>query len=642
MKRKISIILILTMVVSTLLAGCSNPLDKFKKGEDEVPTEIIEENTNVTLIGTGSYMVGDIVTIDDVISIDADVAGNVTNKVFLSDTGSLLEQLDTSEAGEFTVNIVVEFIDAEGWQKQYTYVVEKPESKLPDSVKANFDNAEKIYTFEGLSIVCPADWSYGSGSSTFNGVESEYVQLTNFTTESNIGGVVIRKVADKEGLTDLTKSAIQLTLGIIFDACTDEDSLKELEEDSTAEGKYEEAFNEFVDSIVSTTELETNGMTIYDIDGNQYTGKVLNTIVDLSCLYPGADRIVAGYSQYIEINGSIYEIDYLLKTEDAEDGTESEDTEEMTEYPQVKVDESILTADGIKAHFTKISEELLKLSGEDSSMVAEIVDSITETNPDNYDIATGYIIYGTYEKEDVTEETANSVEVEAGNEEETVSGMVGNVKPTYQSKHPELYTWPESDTKYRKWIYVIGEGVTYTGSIILPDGTVLSTENGDSINSSNGSMTNGESTQGNNSVVVSLMSSYGTYFVSNKDKQEAIIDTANSSSSVAVVSYNNNKYYIETARAATITNYQQNCIYSTAGMKDGSYVVESVDSKAITTEIGKIIPYTISYTDYNYKKQEKGYMAVYNINNDYLVIYADNTDADSSTMTELLSKLISK
>lgn len=634
MKRKISIILILTMVASMVLTGCTNPLDKFKKGDEEAPTEIVEENSNVTLTGAGTYYVGDIVTIDDVISIDESVAGNVTNKVFLSDTGSLLEQLDTTVAGEFTVNIVVEFIDAEGWQTQYTYIVEEPESKLPDNVKANFDNATDICTYGSLSIVNKDGWEYQKDivTTTINGVEIKPgIYYYDTANKSDIGHAYIREYSSMEEANSVLQSELVEVFAWTLSFTTSAESIEDFENsDVEVDTESNTMWSDFLSSVIVEEETSITGSTLYDVNGTVYSSNVTAVYLDLSFMKEEYNKVLYAYKQYFNVDGKIYEITYYGDKEDVED------TLDESDITQVDITAGVVAEGGLKEQFTKVYTA--------NPLMSDIAYKTLVMNPlSNLDVLSDVVIIGTYEKEAVVEETTdNKIEVEAGAKEETVSGMVGNVKPTYQSKYPELYTWPESDTKYRKWVYVIGEGVTYTGSIILPDGTVLSTENGDTIDSSNGSTSNGGSTQANNSVVVSLMSSYGTYFVSNKDKQEAIIDTANSSSSVAVVSYNNNKYYIETARAATITNYQQNCIYSTAGMKDGSYVVESVDSKAVTTEIGKIVPYTISYTDYNYKKQEKGYMAVYNINNDYLVIYADNPDADTSTMIELLSKLISK
>lgn len=634
MKRKISIILILTMVASMVLTGCTNPLDKFKKGDEEAPTEIVEENSNVTLTGTGTYFVGDIVTIDDVISIDESVAGNVTNKVFLSDTGSLLEQLDTTVAGEFTVNIVVEFSDVEGWQTQYTYIVEEPESKLPDNVKANFDNATDICTYGSLSIVNKDGWEYQKDivTTTINGVEIKPgIYYYDTANKSDIGHAYIREYSSMEEANSVLQSELVEVFAWTLSSTTSAESIEDFENsDVEVDTESNTMWSDFLSTVIVEEETSITGSTLYNVNGTVYSSNVTAVYLDLSFMKEEYNKVLYAYKQYFNVDGKVYEITYYGDKEDVED------TLDESDITQVDITAGVVAEGGLKEQFTKVYTA--------NPLLSDIAYKTLVMNPlSNLDILSDVVIIGTYEKEAVVEETTNNkVELEAGTKEETVSGMVGNVKPTYQSKHPELYTWPESDTKYRKWVYVIGEGVTYTGSIILPDGTVLSTENGDTIDSSNGSTSNGESTQANNSVVVSLMSSYGTYFVSNKDKQEAIIDTANSSSSVAVVSYNNNKYYIETARAATITNYQQNCIYSTAGMKDGSYAVESVDNKAVTTEIGKIIPYTISYTDYNYKKQEKGYMAVYNISNDYLVIYADNPDADTSTMIELLSKLISK
>ena len=146
----------------------------------------------------------------------------------------------------------------------------------------------------------------------------------------------------------------------------------------------------------------------------------------------------------------------------------------------------------------------------------------------------------------------------------------------------------------------------------------------------------------NNTVSLALVSTTGTYYVSNANRSDVTMDTAGSNNSVAKFTYNGNVYYIESVKATTITNYQKSCIYSTNDMADGNYEIKDNAAKAETTTIGKITPYTISYRDTKGNNQTKGYMAVYNINNEYLVIYSDNMDSDTSNMVSLLKDLVTK
>jgi ribosomal protein S18 len=244
----------------------------------------------------------------------------------------------------------------------------------------------------------------------------------------------------------------------------------------------------------------------------------------------------------------------------------------------------------------------------------------------------------------------NEVDVSSDTEEETEEKEVVSAKQTYQAKYPEVYEWPadSNGTRYSRWNYVIDSDTTFTSTIIFKDGTQMVSGNQDedddtSIDFSSDDYSYGTAdVDGDSSAMQILVTTAGTYYIDNESMSDVIINTASSTSSVTVLSYNGNKYYIETSNSSKIDTYKETCIYSTNDMSSLDYSINSEDTKAAVTELGRIVPYTITYTDFDDATQTKGYMAVYTIDNDYLVIYADNMDDSTDTMIELLKTLVTK
>lgn len=649
MKKRVCKIAALMVAASLLMTGCSNPLDKFKKNDEPtMETETVEQ-PNVSVTDVKEYNVGDTVLPADLVSYGDDVT--VTNVAILGTDGSLLDSLDTSAAGEYTVNIVVEMADGNNFTTEYTYTVAGvPADKEAEEIYQKSTSKVILTGKNNTSLTVTVD-SDGDSISQYNYTEDpetgSFSVSTDSDKESNAASVML---SDGYGLSIAPTSskysvddALQLILGMLSMVTTDA---------SEEEQKYVEYVTTFLQNMVEDAGSTSDGTMLYSLDGTQSALYKSSVKIKYSYLTGNAedDKVIPiGYSV---VNTSedgteeVYNI-FITYPTDASHGIDNVTDIIATPMP-VSEEEEVPTFDDYDAFLESVKESF------DISTV-----TVNDTTDKDTELILNHVLAGAMS--DVTRDdnmdegfdtddadgTNTEVVEESIEEEPTESGVVGKAKPTYQSKYPDLYKWPESDTKYRRWCYVVHDDNTYTNSVINPDGTFAESGkdevmSGADSGSSGNNNTVSNAGDYNNTVSLALVSTTGTYYVSNANRSDVTMDTAGSNNSVAKFTYNGNVYYIESVKATTITNYQKSCIYSTNDMADGNYEIKDNAAKAETTTIGKITPYTISYRDTKGNNQTKGYMAVYNINNEYLVIYSDNMDSDTSNMVSLLKDLVTK
>lgn len=642
MKKRACKIAALMVATSLLMTGCSNPLDKFKK--DDTPTQETEtvEQPNVSVTDVTEYNKGDTVLPTDLVSYGADVA--VTNVAILGTDGSLLDSLDTSVAGEYTVNIVVEMADGNNFTTEYSYTVL--------GVQADKE-AEEIYQ-KSTSKVTIAGKNNSTLTVTVDG-DGDSISQYNYTEDPSTGSFSISTDGDKEAnaATITLSDGYGLSIAPVTSKYSVNDALQILtgmfsivaSDTSEENQKYIEYVTMFLQNMVEDAGSTSDGTMLHSLDGTQSTVYKANVKIKYSYLTGNAedDKVIpVGYS--------------IVNT--LEDGTEETfnitmNYPEDTPYGVDVVADTIPTSEGEDVPVFDDYDTFLQ-SVKDSFDISTV--TVNDTTDSDMNIILNHVLAGALsdiKHEDNMDEdfgvgATNTETVEESNTEEpTESGVVGKVKATYQSKYPDLYKWPESDTKYRRWCYVMHDDNTYTNTVINSDGTFTESGkeevmSGADSGTSSGNNTTSDAGTYDNTVSLALVSTTGTYYVSNANRSDVTMDTAGSNNSVAKFTYNGNVYYIESVKSTTITNYQKSCIYSTNDMADGNYEIKGDTVRATATTIGKITPYTISYRDINGNNQTKGYMAVYNINNEYLVIYADNMDSDANTMVTLLKDLVTK
>lgn len=650
MKKRVCKIAALMVATSLLMTGCSNPLDKFKKNDEPtVETETVEQ-PNVSVTDVKEYNKGDTVLPADLVSYGDDVA--VTNIAILGTDGSLLDSLDTSVTGEFTVNIVVEMADGNNFTTEYTYTV--------TGVPADKE-AEEIYQKSKSKVILTGK-NNTSLTITVDG-DGDYISQYNYTEDPETGSFSISTESDKEanaasvtlsdgyGLAVAPSSteynvddALQLITGmfsIVADDASDEDK------------QYLEYITTFSQNMIEDDGSTSDGTMLHSLDGTQSVLNKSMIKIKYSYLTGNAedDKVIpVGYSI---VNTSedgakeIYNVSITYPTDISHGIDNVADIINANMPISEDEDGDIPTFDNyddflatVKESFDISTITVNDTTDKDTEIILNHVLAGVMSDVTHYDMDEGF-------DTDDADWTNTEVVEESIEEEPTESGVVGKAKPTYQSKYPDLYKWPDSDTKYRRWCYVVHDDNTYTNSVINPDGTFMESGKDDVISGADSGNSGGNNTvsdagEYNNTVSLALVSTTGTYYVSNANRSDVTMDTAGSNNSVVKFTYNGNVYYIESAKATTITNYQKSCIYSTNDMADGNYEIKDNAVKAETTAIGKITPYTISYRDTKGNNQTKGYMAVYNINNEYLVIYSDNMDSDTNNMVSLLKDLVTK
>ena len=642
MKKRACKIAALMVATSLLMTGCSNPLDKFKK--DDVPVQETEtiEQPNVSVTTVTEYNKGDTVLPTDLVSYGADVA--VTNVAILGTGGSLLDSLDTSTAGEYTVNIVVEMADGNNFTTEYTYTVLGVQ---PDK------EASEIYQ-KSTSKVTLAGKNNSMLTVTVDGSDDSISQY-NYTEDASTGSFSISTDSSKEAnaATVALSDGYGFSIAPVTKKYSVTDTLQVLNgmfsmvasDTSEDNQKYIGYVSTFLQNMVEDAGSTTDGTTLHSLDGTKST------------LYKASAKIKYSYLTGNAADNKVIPIGYYI-VNTLEDGTE-ELFNVTINYPQDTPYGIDIVADTIPA---TEGEEVPTFADYDG-FLQSIKDSfdistvtVNDTTSSDISLITSHVLAGSLadikHEEDLDKgfgvgTTNEEVLEQASTEEPTESGAVATAKKTYQSKYPDLYKWPESDTKYRRWCYIVHDDNTYTNSVINPDGTFMESGKEEVMSGTDSGNVGGNNNTSNagdysNAVTVSLVSTTGTYYVSNNNRSGVTMDTVGSTNSVAKFSYNGNVYYIESVKSTTITNYQKSCIYSTNDMAGGNYEIKNDTAKATTTTIGKITPYSISYVDTKGNNQTKGYMAVYNINNEYLVIYADNMDADTNNMVSLLRDLVTK
>jgi hypothetical protein len=628
MKKKLSLIVMLTLLACMILTGCTNPLEKFKKGstdDTEVSTE--EVDTRVTVIGTGIYTARDEVTIDDIISVDDSVAGSVVQEAILDSTGQIVNSLDTTIIGDYTVTIIVEFIEGDEWSATYDYTVES--FGADEEATAAYTNVDGhntvtsnnstiitvVYSESGCWMMDDDLNIIGSG----NNIDGSYLGVSEYekSTLSTTDGKVYVYYGDVDtAVADVMSSVIHLQDD--SSSVTDED---ESDTDDASQDDMASYGNAIIDSIYTGMSSSYAG-TLYSLDGTRVDVYEVYANFDYSLLTGTGDDTRA------------FPIGYVLQNYDANNVFYITEAQSFDVLGLSNID----IADDV-------SEDDLKTAVTDY-FVTNGIPYYEEAY--SFDTLQNTFLAGEYtgsESDDV-----NEVDVSSDTEEETEEKEVVSAKQTYQAKYPEVYEWPadSNGTRYSRWNYVIDSDTTFTSTIIFKDGTQMVSGNQDedddtSIDFSSDDYSYGTAdVDGDSSAMQILVTTAGTYYIDNENMSDVIINTASSTSSVTVLSYNGNKYYIETSNSSKIDTYKETCIYSTNDMSSLDYSINSEDTKAAVTELGRIVPYTITYTDFDDATQTKGYMAVYTIDNDYLVIYADNMDDSTDTMIELLKTLVTK
>lgn len=632
MKKKL-LALCLTIGVILSLTGCN-----LNFGKDKSDNVVEVDKVDLLSPAGTSYEVGTVVNINDIVKVKDEFASNVSNLVFMDANGSVSETIEVTQAGESYYTIVAQFNDGTSWDGSWFLLgTEKQLPEYVENIKSAIDEGApyEVGKADSTSVTLLNKKSLenknASGSSDINGIR--YTIALYLSDASNVENcsVQLTKCTEDELLKSGKDSGDNVLVSVFSNLYNNyKDTFKYKEEDMAL---VEEASFKLIDSFRTVKKTETPVFNIYDVEGNIYPVYNIKYTLDAGALLLGdSSTITIDDSYFVDYNGSKI---LLLYSNNNLTSPLSIFDYDATKLPKIKAaDYDLKTTEG----WLKLLKDTIGVTNEHnkigiSTVSMDYADEVSE-------IFNGNLLIGEYYKSG-TDNTNVTVDTKEEPKEE-VKDTIAETKPLYSSKYPEIYTWPEGKVQYRRWNYVIDESTTFVGSIIYPDGSryvgtgEVNVQGGTNTGTGNNGASNSNGEQKH-----SLSSTYATYELTNAGNSSIQFDLPNSTSGRLVFTYAGNKYYVETVKTADINKYATNCIYSTSKFRNNNFEVEPNATASKTTTKGKIIPYEIYYNDVNtgYNKVSP-YMAVYNINNDYLCIYADNMPSSNEMFMTLLSTIV--
>lgn len=634
-KRKVFRVLLSMLLMTCMLSACSGPnLPFLNKDKEEQPSEgdtPTQEPKIITKDGL-TFHVGDVITFDDLASLSAEDEGNALQKVIMQSDGTTIEEYALTESGIFSVYVAASFLDGASENAECVIEVLEQESNLPEELQNSIATKNwstgKLYVCTGQSGQYGYEYDEGDDYSvSYSDSVSDRIQIESTVTS---GGLTITPVFISNSVYnqiissdanifahDLYSAALMESIAGMFGA--------EDEEVRQLIGWYGSLLSE----ITNATIIQS-GAYLYDTDGNSYQVMIVGYGIDAS-EYNGP---TASYARYAYVDYDDGKILFTLESGDpasagsgniSVDTGEEEEQDAPTTYEEFK---ELAASSFIAEDWAYVDVQLQTKTVEDAMK----------------DISNDFIIGNVTPLLPSAPPDAEVVADPEGTSEPEESGVVADIFVPYSAQHPEIYTWPENATQYSRWVYVIDSTTQFVSTIINPDGTVVIS--GDVKNQdwrldlgTGESTTPGQSSGGMiDEKKLNLTSSYGAYEVSTAGLQGSSFDEDNSTAGRVIIKQGTNTYYIETVRLTQIQSYMANCLYGTNGFKDGYFRVVAGDK--VTGTNGDITPYTIQYTDNNNNGQTSAYMAVYNINNDYLCCYGSQMPGDNATFVNILNNMV--
>lgn len=636
-KKSLVVAVVLSMVLS--LTACSVPnLPFFNKEDDNGSTE--EQPTDTP--GTGedrvfpisdlTFNTGDTITVNDLVTIDEMYAGDVIQTAVLYDgsvvTGSANadEPYSLLNAGSEVFTVMVEFIDGVVYSGDVTIEIVDAGPEFPDELHNNIASKQ----WSTITIAEQSD-------DIMNIVSSSY--SVSFVQDA------IEIVTAGSMISDDGRPLYSLSFM---------DSSKTFNHDPSQTDFQVVPGLELVYQMASSFAEE--GDTNVAILGHLldlYKNSVTVSVQDMSAKLYGADGIsypIMGYvytvdfSAYGDKSYTICDVLYI----DLPDGRLLFTSNDAN---IVEGSDDIVPGDVDMSSITSYDDFVQLVMNNESLRNAVVGFASSRTNPvdmmNKAPVITNNVVLGDVSSllpKDEPGETVVETPPDQSEEIPTESGVVGDMFVPYNVRHPYLYTWAEDATKYRRWVYTIDDETQYISSIIYPDGTQrVSGVNGGSDDDwrlETGTGSGGTTTNPTNPDNYTLSSQYASYKV--KPIDDVTFNQTESTTGRLSVSYGGAKFYIETIRPAQVQNYLSTSLYPVSNYKNNKYVITEEQSDLVTTDIGLITPYTVKYTDASGKETTSGYMAVYNISNDYLCIYSDSLPMDVNVFVNLLKGMVTK
>lgn len=628
-KCKMFTMLLSMLLISCMLSACSISKDKDPGGQSDSGEELVLGDKITTMNGL-VFNTGDTITFDDLASLSAEDDGNALQKVIVLSDGSVVGSYTLTETGTFSVVVAVQLIDGTSKTADCVIEVVEKETTLPDELHNNV--ASKEWTVSHLTeyagIAGQYNFEFRDGSTALSYTSDMRdkidIDLGGFSTSSDYkikvsympGSAYNQFLNTFRDIfkTDTSYAAIMESVLMMFGGEGDDDVYSMVL-------WYGQLMTDITSAVIIPTDVY-----LYDNEGNSYQVMAVQYKMDSTLL--GGEVVTYAGPMYVDYLGGkvLFEITGGTATiTSAEPITTDEN--EVTNYPATYEEFKALLMSTMSVNDWRsmapnlsVDNAVSELRAVGMSLILGDVAPLLPSAPPKAEVVAD---------PDPVEEPAET-------------GIVAEVFVPYSSKHPEIYTWPENGTKYSRWVYIIDNSTQFVSSITNPDGTTIISGVGDNdwrvdVGGTGGQQTGTTSPGVVDEKKMTLSSAYSSYEISTAGLPGSSFDETNSTSGRAVIKKGADMYYIETVRSSQIQNYISNCLYDKSKFKDGYFRV--VEDGSESTDHGTITKYVVQYTQGNNGKSS-AYMAVYNINNDYLCCYGSSLPSDDSIFANILKNMV--
>lgn len=666
-----------SVILTVSLCGCSFTLPWQKEDEgstDEVGGDV-SGTTETEEVATGMvYAVGDTINAVDVIY--PDLMKNVTALVFVVDN-NMSETLECTEAGEFSVQVLVQYDDFTEWTGWFEYTVEGKSVQLPQElyqklVSSNYEkevvtlNDGTVYSL----IYPPQSWghlnvdlnngrvdTFSVNGASINvsvleaGQSPTSAALDETLMKAVVEAIMLREILS-EGFTEdaLVQKVIQYVYGI-DPATFSQNGTNEsddtmlgifgaLLDPSNAAGSNS-AMVQMMQNLVKSETSET-GLFVYSTNGDAYPLMKVVQSFDGTQLLGMSSPFQYDVFYYATIEGGRTIKIEALETESGSawsykfrghDEWNDADINNADRMAEIALAANV--PDYSDTTFSNVSELMTWVRtlfvGESSLFEAAAGGGGLVDPVDYLDIA----IVGDYTAvipdDGSVDELDPDANVDEGEGDPEDTGVEVVTKKSYQQQHPGLFEWPESDIIYRRWVYTIDEETPYQGTIYLSDGTILQGTGG--LNTWTGEFT---PTEGFTTKTHVMRTASRQYDLSNESDNTYVINVGKSNSSTTSITKGDREYILASVSNGWVTTAKGTPVYGSWGNASS---FEALPGNSYSNGGFIITPYNARIIT-GAGTNEYPYIVILECSGDYFAIYGDTSDVDINEMLYIADNII--
>ena len=673
----------ITLCMVTGLTACN-------KKEEEVATNpeqgAVQQVIAPEVIMQGlTYNAGDVINAVDIITPDPN---KIASSIVFVDANGLQADSLTCMAGEWSVNVLVQYEDMTTYQGIFSFYAEAVDNvvtlpqetidKIQDPMvkKQVFKNpAGGSYTFmiersKTLDTIVEPRWD-GADILTYQDGGISYT--LGYVTEEDANNYL--KVNTLEEAIHMMKDKM-----LTFITSLDTMVLPEI----TAE-----------DGTVTSGTLEVNGKVVTTPEELQAEVEALKTEMEQAMTIYDNILIDDTNCPVLPSTSAFDELKEVTVYRSLMDFSQIDSTLEVLEYPYAVGMAPVkggyiyclgyandVTAQGdigsqVNVLLTANKEIPEPAEGEEPLSISdyevalkETKETIKEINTKSNNVYTGIakqfenVLIGDFSPFfDGTTDLTPDEEVEESTEEGSTEGLemeesdaeVDTMIP-YAEKYPFLYDWTAVDDEsyaYIPWInsmsaIAISEGdegefhkdLHWGGFAVTesagPGSSSASQKPSSSGPSSSGSSSEMEKTE--SGTVAKLATSFGTFKIGNPEVSGINVNSKESTSTDVILdSTTGYRYHVQPTNYASISMLETNCYYGTSEFLEGQFSIKK--GTASKTDNGTVTPYTITYTTLDGVSKTADYMYTLATESGYFLVICDTLESGTE-MEKIASELI--